>query len=107
MTELSKIASNLWKNLSEGEKAEWKSRDEYKRPYEKSQKTNRASPSHQKDQQTTSTNGQDIESTTVDVPNVVSVTSTLCADTHSSSQHYGNNGNPEVYATMDQLTNIT
>src|SRR2546426_712983 len=80
MTELSKIASNLWKNLSEGEKAEWKSRAEWKskaewksraeckRPYEK---TNRASPSHQIDQQTTSTNGQDVGSTTVNVPHAV------------------------------------
>src|SRR5947209_5407047 len=108
MTELSKIASDLWKKLSKKEKAEWKkpkSGAECKRPYEA---TNRASPSHQKNQlsyleyfQTTSINGQDVENTTVDAPNVVSATSTLYVDTHSSSQRYGN---PEVYATMDQLS---
>ena len=111
MTELSKIASNSWKKLSKEEKAEWKkpkSGAECKSPYET---TNRASLSHQKNQlscleyfQTTSANGQDVESTTVDIPNVVSVTSTLYADTHSSGQHHSNNSNPEVYATMDQLS---
>src|ERR1043165_7374100 len=90
MTELSKIASDSWKKLSKEEKVEWKkpkSGAECKSPYET---TNQASPSHQKNQlscleyfQTTFINGQDVESTTVDVPNVVSVTSTLYAETHS------------------------
>ena len=104
MTELSKIASDSWKKCRKKkrlngrnwrvEKTLWSNKSSITESPEKPIFLFRILSNYFQ-------SGQDVESTTVDVPNVVSVTSTLCVDTH---QHYSNNSNPEVYATMDQLS---
>ena len=102
MTELSKIASDSWKNSTEEEKAKWKRLYEINRDLPNQEELSQ-NTTGKVDQSPAATENFQITSNSLTYGQAAEgSTSMLYAGTHSPNQHY--DGNPEVYAMTAQFS---